>query len=837
MSKWRVLLYVFPVVILSAGAAAQAPNDFMQMFGGIVQQAIRQAAHAEWQRLPPNETSCIDAALQRQGSSVGVMIENGIMPSDPKISSFRSGCWTSAGPLTSPTDIQNLSSKPTFNCARATSLTARVVCLDQAGAAADWDLISAYWARYFTLPESDRQAFDQAQQAWLDSLNQKCPTAQNQQQCVLSAYHKRAAGYRSELGGEALAESHLSPEQHAKIQQALIALGVLDDTPDGEFGSKTRVAIKRFKIQTGAPEGEFLTAEQREQLLQGKSTPESNEARKSWQLIDVNVRFCVNRLLKAGGQSIDMLVDHGVAASDPQLSPDLSKCQVISSQNLMKNVDCELDVGPTRCDEAYVLASAKTMPLNAEQVTTALLSNDEFGKVRLESPEAREKRLAALAESRKAMLADEALKKLKPLLNPDNKFVGKATELRKQIEDARSSPKTTTQNLEKLNLAASDLLKASNDENERIRKQKADMESRGEAEVSGAGSGASENAARINAYYDIFDKQLRDLIGGQADGAIGQQFRKNANTSFDKFKMDFFSSATKDSCSKTGTVFRCSVEGIFKVGSLKSEVQNFMRRANKSYRFILGYEETDNAPTRFLIDNIRAEFVNSGYIIIAKSGEEEAKAQGKFDYYINILDIEYDDSRSDVGSIGGAGASLFENYILKARVKLLDNKTDPAARQELANIPVINTKRVPRDAAMPREVRRDQLLPTQASELARQIYRDVSARLLAIANAQGATPNSPGVLPPGHYSIKIVGLTERDREKIRALRKAVSKVLSGTETMVDPQGTNDKSVEIGFKYTGKFDPEDVNDAIYEIFKGSKTFKIRYEGNNSFVGSL
>lgn len=43
---------------------------------------------------------------------------------------------------------------------------------------------------------------------------------------------------------------------------------------------------------------------------------------------------------------------------------------------------------------------------------------------------------------------------------------------------------------------------------------------------------------------------------------------------------------------------------------------------------IFGYEETDNAPTRFLIDNIRAEFVNSGYRIIAKSGEEDAKAQG-----------------------------------------------------------------------------------------------------------------------------------------------------------------------------------------------------------------
>jgi len=190
-----------------------------------------------------------------------------------------------------------------------------------------------------------------------------------------------------------------------------------------------------------------------------------------------------------------------------------------------------------------------------------------------------------------------------------------------------------------------------------------------------------------------------------------------------------------------------------------------------------------------------------------------------------------------VGSIGGAGTSLFENYILKARIKLLDNKRDPAARQELANIPVINTKRVPRDAATPREVRRNQLLPMQAGELAREIYRSVSDRLLTLASHQSIAPSNARVLAPSHYSIRIVGLSQREREKIRALRRAVSKVLSGTETRLEPEGTNDKSVEITFEYSSKFDPEDINDAVYDVFKESKTFKIQYEGNNSFVGSL
>ena len=280
MAKCCSRVLAFAAVILAAGmhvpnpAFAQNAPNYMRMFGGVIQQAARQAAQNEWQGLPPNEASCLDEALRRQGYSVGVMIQNGITPNDPRLSGPRVGCKAST--IVSNVDILNLSSKPTFDCTKARSLTARTVCLDQAGAAADWDLISAYWARYFSLDQSDRQAFDQAQQTWLDALNQICVGTQNQRQCVLSAYHKRAADYRSQLGGDALAESRLSPQQHAQIQRSLIALGFFGDKPDGEFGPNTRLAIKRFKTQSGNLEGgDFLTAEQQEKLIRGGPSPEA----------------------------------------------------------------------------------------------------------------------------------------------------------------------------------------------------------------------------------------------------------------------------------------------------------------------------------------------------------------------------------------------------------------------------------------------------------------------------------------------------------------------------------------------------------------------------------
>ena len=266
---------------VSAGnqARAQDSGGVMNVFTAIMGAAIVNNARIEWSKLPEKEASCIEDELRQQGTSVGGLIQNGIVPNDPRIAGIRFDCRTAAlsspnlAPNVSnatPEDIGNLSAKPTFDCSKARSLTARTVCLDQAGASADWDLITAYWARYFSLPEGERQSFDQAQQDWLNSLNQKCPREQNPQQCILAAYHRRAVAYRSQLAGDALAESRLTPEQHAQIQQSLTALGFLDDTPDGEFGSHTRWAISQFRTQSGVPEGDFLTEDERAQLLQGK---------------------------------------------------------------------------------------------------------------------------------------------------------------------------------------------------------------------------------------------------------------------------------------------------------------------------------------------------------------------------------------------------------------------------------------------------------------------------------------------------------------------------------------------------------------------------------------
>lgn len=103
MSRLITTILVFlciPPLALSAGA--QNANDFMRMFGGIVQQAMIQAAYAEWRRLPPNELSCLDQGLHQQGASVDALANRGVMPSDPRLSQLRSNCRGAIVPTPQP---------------------------------------------------------------------------------------------------------------------------------------------------------------------------------------------------------------------------------------------------------------------------------------------------------------------------------------------------------------------------------------------------------------------------------------------------------------------------------------------------------------------------------------------------------------------------------------------------------------------------------------------------------------------------------------------------------------------------------------------------------------
>jgi peptidoglycan hydrolase-like protein with peptidoglycan-binding domain len=284
MGRRRFLPLLLFGAIASSQALAQNAGDMFQLFSTMMRAAIVESATAEWRKVPQAQVACINEALQQQAASIGSLIQQGISPADPRLAGLRSSCRTVATAVPVPSqrgDVSNISGRPSFNCAKATrDPIARVLCLDQAGANADWDLVSAYWARMFSLPESARGAFDRQHEAWWKAIGPSCGLQPDQYDfprsqitCVHGAYAKRASAYRRLLSGDALRESRMGPEQRAEIQERLRSLGLFAGETDAEFGRVTRTAIRRFQSQRGYPEGEFLTVTQQQALFQEVAAP------------------------------------------------------------------------------------------------------------------------------------------------------------------------------------------------------------------------------------------------------------------------------------------------------------------------------------------------------------------------------------------------------------------------------------------------------------------------------------------------------------------------------------------------------------------------------------
>jgi peptidoglycan hydrolase-like protein with peptidoglycan-binding domain len=205
--------------------------------------------------------------------------------------------------------------QPSIDCTEVQNTVGRILCSGPEAAQTDWDFNSAWWALYFTV--NDTRKLDMDQQAWRTSLDRICalprqltqeeqtgqsmaqvfgrmivgpglqipgpqPITQANVICVLNAYHARTAWLRSNLKGDALAESQLSTKQHAELQEALALKGFLRPdqigygTHDGEFGPVTRSAIKQFQQSLGASPSGFLSGDQRSDLLE---PPAAREAR------------------------------------------------------------------------------------------------------------------------------------------------------------------------------------------------------------------------------------------------------------------------------------------------------------------------------------------------------------------------------------------------------------------------------------------------------------------------------------------------------------------------------------------------------------------------------
>ena len=144
---------------------------------------------------------------------------------------------------------------PSFDCSQGVRQTLAVIlCVDPEAAQADWDVNRAYWALF--TDDREETAFNQmviqrcalprlettqerAGRIFIQEMGRRFgpglaiptpqPVTQNHVQCVINAFHNRAAALRGRLTGNALAEANLSPDEHVDIQVALARKGFLQN--------------------------------------------------------------------------------------------------------------------------------------------------------------------------------------------------------------------------------------------------------------------------------------------------------------------------------------------------------------------------------------------------------------------------------------------------------------------------------------------------------------------------------------------------------------------------------------------------------------------------------
>ncbi len=81
--KFGLLAVLLFALSISHQARAQIPGGLMNMFNAFMGAAIVNNARIEWSKIPANQTACIEEELGERGTSIGGLIQNGIVPNDP----------------------------------------------------------------------------------------------------------------------------------------------------------------------------------------------------------------------------------------------------------------------------------------------------------------------------------------------------------------------------------------------------------------------------------------------------------------------------------------------------------------------------------------------------------------------------------------------------------------------------------------------------------------------------------------------------------------------------------------------------------------------------------
>ena len=291
---------------------------------------------------------------------------------------------------------------PSFDCNKASSPLALMICADPELARLDLRFNQAYWALFEQLGPAGQPQLKADDLAFLDQVQEQCnvprtgpltPDLQRSRSCVGGAYERMRQMWLARLTGPAREEAVRPPEEHLALQRALQALGLLPPGPiDGVYGRSTRTAIAAWQSARGHVATGFLgnaEASAIESQLRGLQdataavlappggqtafvappSADAAEVRLKAHGGGFTVAARINDVL-----TLDFLVDRG--ASDVQLTPDvvltLVRTQMLSDEDFIGSETYRLVDGSKVKSQRFLLHKLTVGPYTLSNVVASI---------------------------------------------------------------------------------------------------------------------------------------------------------------------------------------------------------------------------------------------------------------------------------------------------------------------------------------------------------------------------------------------------------------------------------------------------------------------------------
>ena len=119
----------------------------------------------------------------------------------------------------------------------------------------------------------------------------------------------------------------------------------------------------------------------------------------AWVMLPPKMKICMDQALAMSNMSFATAIKQKLPPHDPRFATQMNRCHNIASRDLQANFPCTIEENgrpvDTMCDEVYVqLGGRQPLPLTFQQYVGAHLHARQVDVIEMESPAARDARLA-----------------------------------------------------------------------------------------------------------------------------------------------------------------------------------------------------------------------------------------------------------------------------------------------------------------------------------------------------------------------------------------------------------------------------------------------------------